>query len=122
MNNNETVNQIQQNLDNILSQKNELIIPQNIKEDVTILGVTGTLHEGISTEDADAVAGDFAYGKTAYVKGSKITGTLERKLKDEEQSIQTKQTNDTHTTFVIDNNDNTNKIINGATILKRSKF
>lgn len=122
MSNNETVNQIQQNLDNILSQKNELIIPNNIKEDVTILGVTGTLHEGISTEDADAVASDVAYGKTAYVKGSKITGTLERKLKDEEQSIQTKQTNDTHTTFVIDNNDNTNKIINGATILKRSKF
>ena len=37
-----------------------------------IAGVTGTF-----TGDADAVAGDLLSGKTAYVKGEKITGSLE---------------------------------------------
>ena len=47
------IDQIDQNLDNILAQKNAFLIPDNIKEDVTILGITGTLHAGgIDTEDA----------------------------------------------------------------------
>lgn len=72
------IDQIDQNLDNILAQKNAFLIPDNIKEDVTILGITGTLHAGgIDTEDATALEGDIASGKTAYVKGEKITGTIE---------------------------------------------
>lgn len=71
------IDEIDQNLDNILAQKNEFLIPENIKEDVTILGVTGTLHGGIDTEDATAVATDIASGKTAYARGSEITGSLQ---------------------------------------------
>lgn len=43
----------------------------NIKKGIQIFGVTGTY-----TSDATAAAADIASGKTAYVNGSKITGTL----------------------------------------------
>lgn len=54
------------------------IVPENIKKDVSILGVTGTLEEttGTDTSDATAVASDIAINKTAYVNGEKVTGTL----------------------------------------------
>ena len=50
------------------------LLPEYIKEGVTIGGVTGTL-EDLDTSDATATAADIALGKTAYVKGVKITGT-----------------------------------------------
>ena len=54
------------------------IVADNIKKDVSILGVTGTyaLEEEIDTSDADATASDIVLNKTAYVNGEKITGTL----------------------------------------------
>lgn len=48
----------------------------NIKKDVTILGVTGTLEEGTDTSDADAVASELIKDKTAYVNDTKITGSM----------------------------------------------
>lgn len=46
----------------------------NIKNGVTILGVQGS-YSGLDTSDANATASDILQGKTAYVNGTKITGT-----------------------------------------------
>lgn len=46
-----------------------------IKEGVSLFGVVGTLHE-LDTSDATASASDIIEGRTAYVNGSKISGTL----------------------------------------------
>ena len=43
----------------------------NIAKGKTILGVAGTF-----TSDATAIAGELLVGKTAYVNGAKITGTI----------------------------------------------
>lgn len=52
---------------------------ENIKSGVSILGITGTL-EDLDTSDANATANDIISGKTAYVDGTKITGTLTTNL------------------------------------------
>lgn len=51
------------------------IVAGNIKNGVTILGVTGN-YEGLNTSDATAAASNIEIGKTAYVNGTKITGSL----------------------------------------------
>ena len=54
------------------------IVADNIKKDVSILGVTGTYapEKEIDTSDATATANQILEGATAYVNGQKITGTL----------------------------------------------
>lgn len=52
------------------------LIASNIKNGVSIFGVTGTLSTGTNTSDATASASDIASGKTAYGSSGKITGTL----------------------------------------------
>lgn len=54
------------------------IVADNIKKDVSILGVTGTYapEEEIDTSDATATANQILEGATAYVNGQKIIGTL----------------------------------------------
>lgn len=51
------------------------LVANYIKNGITIGGVTGTL-ESLDTSDATATAEDIAWGKTAYVKGKKITEAL----------------------------------------------
>lgn len=50
------------------------LVADNIKSGVSIFGVQGTL-TSLDTSDADATAENIDSGKTAYVKGQKITGT-----------------------------------------------
>ena len=51
------------------------LLPEYIKAGITLGGVTGTL-EDLDTSDATATPEDILEGKTAYVNGVKITGTM----------------------------------------------
>ena len=69
-------NQLQENLNLILEEKNTKLLPENLKAGITCLGVTGNLEEGVDTSDATASASDIAYGKSAYVNGEKVVGAV----------------------------------------------
>ena len=51
------------------------LISGNIRAGVTVLGVSGS-SSVVETQDGTATTGEIIKGKTAYVNGSKITGTL----------------------------------------------
>lgn len=67
---------LKQKAQDILDEKEEKIIPENIKKDIQIFDVTGTLEEGIDTSDATATENDLVENASAYVNGVKIDGTL----------------------------------------------
>ena len=64
------MSELNDNLTEAVRQKNLYLLPENLKKDITVLGVTGTY-----TSDANATANDIVEDKTAYVNGQKITGT-----------------------------------------------
>lgn len=70
------MSELRETLINITEEKNAKIIPSNIKEGVQIFDVVGE-YKGLNTSDATATAEDMASGKTAYVKGEKITGNVQ---------------------------------------------
>lgn len=76
--------ELQNNLNTIHSEIMEKLIPENIKKDVTILNVTGTLEqeEGVDTSDATATSADLINPKTAYVNGEKIVGNINKSTAD----------------------------------------
>ena len=51
------------------------LVAGNIKSGVQIFGVTGS-YAGLDTSDATATAGDIVSGKTAYVNGREVEGSL----------------------------------------------
>ena len=57
------------------STEQSYITSGNIRSTVTILGVQGK-SSVVDTDDADATAAHILSGKTAYVNGSKITGSM----------------------------------------------
>lgn len=68
-----TIDELKTNVDSIKTEKDENLLPENLKTGVTCLGI-----EGAFTADANAVANDMLSGKTAYVNGEKITGSIEQ--------------------------------------------
>lgn len=104
-----TVEAVTNNIDTNIKQ-------ENIKKDVSILGITGTLEEGVDTSDANAAAVNIEINKTAYVNGQKITGNIplnnttlvvdnaEISLDGENNKLEMNSTNSTKQ--IIDNNVN----------------
>ena len=79
-------NQIQENTYLAGENTNSNLIANNIKKGITIGGITGTL-EALDTSDATATPEDILEGKTAYVNGVKITGTMKETVKIEGVTI-----------------------------------
>ena len=61
-------------IEDLEKEKQLKVLPTNIRNQITILGVTGNLIPGIDTSDANATADDIRSGKSAYVNGEKING------------------------------------------------
>lgn len=89
------------NLDEILEQKQTVLIPENIRKGTNILGVIGNFEGEVNTNDATAAASDLLYNKTAYVNGEKITGTIPVQLGYTEVAVNNAYSYDTQ--FIIRN-------------------
>ena len=57
--------------------KDSNLKPENIAENVEVLGITGTFHGVIDTSDGTATSDDILLGKTAYVDDKKVVGNIE---------------------------------------------
>ena len=63
-------------IEDLEEEKQLKVLSTNIRNQITILGVTGNLIPGVDTSDANAIASDIIQDKTAYVNGEKLTGAL----------------------------------------------
>ena len=88
--NNNQSNQIASQEDYLATTANagSSLVASYIKKGITIGGITGTL-ETLDTSDATATPEDIALGKTAYVKGEKITGTRVEPISNDDLEIST---------------------------------
>lgn len=76
------MSELKDTLINISEEVRTKVIPENIKIGVNIFGING-VYTGIDTSDATATAADILLGKTAYVNGEKIEGTMEVSEEDD---------------------------------------
>lgn len=70
------MSELRTKLVDIQTEKNTKLTPENLREGITCLGVTGILKEKIDTSDATATAADIIKNKTAYVNDELVTGTM----------------------------------------------
>ena len=97
------------------------IVANNIRKDITILGVNGTLEVGIDTSDADALANDIVVGKTAYVDNEKVTGTLNIVSSPNEFTSGATVSTDTESSrLVLSTTNNTRQVIDSNVMMKFS--
>ena len=81
-------------INDISEEKEQKLIPGNIKKDIQILGVEGTYEgPGLDTSDATATANDILEGKTAYVDNEKITGSINLEYKNQKGYIENSNSN-----------------------------
>lgn len=89
----DSINNLKTNVDAINEDKTNNLKSENIRSGVTILGISGTLEEGIDTSDANATAEDIAINKTAYVNGEKVEGRIQVIENGYSKEIQLSETN-----------------------------
>ena len=74
--------ELEQRLRTIVTEKEEKLLPENLKKGITLLGVTGTLEEGIqegATSDANLQGKYLLEGYSAVVNGVLINGTMKKR-------------------------------------------
>lgn len=111
-------------LSEVTINKPDTFIESNIKTGILIGGIIGTF-----TNDADAIASDIIKGKTAYVNGVKITGTIETFTPSKVTSNGILQTNGKYVDAdivvevpspTLDGNAEASNVLNGKTFYSNS--
>ena len=89
--------QLEEKLNQILTEKKEKVLPENIKKGTKIFDVEGSF-ETLDTSDATATSLDILEQKTAYVNGKKVTGNIPKITSSKPGYLHGK-----YTTFDIEN-------------------